>query len=254
MLVEAQADWPRVQLVSEIADPPPAAEWVTADAAELALKTGGRLSIDRRRGVARFAVPRPVADAELVHPYLAPVAAVVSHWNGRLSFHAGAFVAGGGVWALVGEREAGKSSTLAWLALQGHQVVADDVLVVCEGKAYAGPRSIDLRCETAERFGVGEALGMVGARRRWRVSLPGVDAELPLRGWVFLGWGDRLEVGPLPGSRLLGELMRHLTLRIQPTRPRGLLELAMLPAFELRRPRGWESLTETTDRLLELAG
>jgi hypothetical protein len=254
MLMAARPDWPRVQLLSEIADPPPAGEWVNGTAAELALKTGGRLRIDRRQGVARFAVPRLVSDSELVHPYLAPVAAVVSHWYGRLSFHAGAFVAGGGVWALVGDREAGKSSTLAWLALQGHQVVADDVLVVREGNAYAGPRSIDLRRETAERLGVGEALGMVGARPRWRVSLPHVDAELPLRGWVFLGWDDRLEMEPLPGSRLLGELMRHLTLRVQPTCPRALLELAMLPAFELRRPRRWECLTETTDRLLELAG
>jgi hypothetical protein len=254
MLVEARPDWPSVRLISEIADPPPAVERVTADAAELSLKTGGRLSIDRRHGLARFAVPRPVGESELVHPYLAPVAAVMSHWNGRLSFHAGAFVAGGGVWALVGDREAGKSSTLASIALQGHHVVADDVLVIEGGRAYAGPRSIDLRRDTAERLGIGRALGVVGARLRWRVTLPKLDAELPLRGWVFLGWGDRLEVTTLSGSRLLSELMRHLTLRLQPTRPQALLELAKLPAFELRRPRTWGSLTETTERLLALAG
>jgi hypothetical protein len=252
MLVAARPDWPHIRLLSEVADPPVAAEWMNEDRAEVTLRTGGRLSVDRDAGVARFAIPRRLDDEELIHPYLAPVAAVLSHWHGRLSFHAGAFVAGGGVWGLVGDREVGKSSLLAWLALQGHQVVADDVLVLGDGTAYAGPRSIDLRRGTAERFGIGQALGVVGARPRWRVVLPDLESELPFRGWVFLAWGDRVEAEALSGSGRISRLMDNLTLRMAPTEPAALVELATLPAFELRRPRDWALLGETTERLLAL--
>jgi hypothetical protein len=253
MLVDARPRWPQLRLVSEVDDPPVAAEAVTDDHAELILKTGGRLTLDRSRGLARYAVPRRLSPEELVHPFLAPAAAVVSHWMRRLSFHAGAFVSDDGAWGLVGDREAGKSSTLAWLALGGHDVVADDVLVLEDGSAYAGPRSVDLRKDTAERLGVGSALGVVGSRPRWRVALPAIQSELPFRGWIFLGWGSRLESRRLSGSECLTRLMAHLTLRMPAADPAYLLELATLPAWELRRPRDWRLLDRSSELLLSVA-
>jgi hypothetical protein len=252
MLVAAQPGWPDLRLESELADPPVHPESVTDDHAILRLKTGGRLTLDRRSGVARYSVPRRLTDDDLVHPFLAPAAAVVSHWARRLSFHAGAFVADGGAWAVVGDRGAGKSSTLAWLALNDHDVVADDVLVLDGRSAFAAPRAIDLREETADRFGIGAALGVVGARRRWRVTLPQLAGRLEFRGWTFLGWGDRLQARRIGGAECMRRLIESLTLRMDASNPRSLLDLATLPAWELRRPRDWDRLEEGVECLLGL--
>lgn len=252
MLVEAEPEWPQLRLRSELGDPVVEREDVGADHAVVRLKTGGRLTLERARGVACYSVPRPLSDEELVHPFLAPAAAVMSHWAGRVSLHAGGFVADGGVWAVVGQREAGKSSTLAWLARNGHAVVADDVLVLDGRWAFAGPRAIDLREETAERFGVGAALGVVGTRPRWRVTLPQLPARLPFRGWIFLGWDDRVGARRVGAGECLSQLMASLTLRVDASNPRALLELATLPAWEVRRPRDWDRLEEGIGCLLEL--
>ena len=66
-------------------------------------QNGGEIVLDRGREKATFVVPRRLRTAELVHPLLAPVAAVMAYWLGRESFHASAFVADGRVWALIGE-------------------------------------------------------------------------------------------------------------------------------------------------------
>lgn len=254
MMLPARPGWPRLRIVTQLGDPPVTPEVMTADRAELILKTGGRLVVDRREAVARFTVPRPLSDDELVHPYLAPAAAVTAHWHGRLSFHAGAYVQDGGAWGLVGGRDAGKSSTLAWLSSNGHGVVADDVLVLGASKAYAGPRSIDLRRETAEHLGLGTALGFVGTRERWRVTLPQIAGELPFRGWVFLSWNTTdSQVRRLPGSECLARLMENLGLLVPAADPARLLELATLPAWELARPRDWRRLDDSTACLLSMA-
>ena len=252
MLVDARPEWPRLRIAFELADPPVAKESVGEGHAVLRLKTGGRLVLDRQQGVACYSIPRRLADDELVHPFLAPAAAVVSHWAGRLSFHAGAFVSDGGVWAVVGDREAGKSSTLAWLALSGHEVLADDVLVLEGLAAFAGPRAIDLREETADRFSIGAALGVVGTRQRWRVTLPQLAARMPFRGWIFLSWGNRLHPRRLGAGECMRRLIENLTLRVSASNPEGLLELATLPAWEVERPRDWDRLEEGVECLLEL--
>lgn len=253
LLVEARPDWPPLRLVCEQGEPLATDETVTDQHAELILKTGGRLTVDRRSGTARYAVPRQLSDDELIHPFLAPAAAVVAHWLGRMSLHAGAFVSNGAVWGLVGDREAGKSTTLAYLAMDGHEIVADDVLVLEGGSAYAGPRSIDLRRDCAEHLGVGTARGIVGARRRWRVPLPPIGDHLPFRGWIFLEWSSVLEAQRMSGSECLTRLMKNLTLRMRVADPGALLELASLPAWELRRPRGWPLMRETSECLLSVA-
>lgn len=252
-LVHAQATWPRLGIAVETGEPPATPEVVTGDRAEIILKTGGRLFVDRLEAVARYVVPRPLSDDELVHPFLAPAAAVMAHWLGRLSFHAGAFVTDGGVWGLVGDREAGKSTTLAYMALEGHEVIADDILVLESGMAYAGPRSVDLRRDAAQRLGVGAALGVVGTRSRWRVGLPQVADGLPLRGWIFLGWGAEPRAERLSAAECLTRLVQSIGLRRTGAGAAGLLELATLPAWDFRRPKDWARMGEATERLLAVA-
>jgi hypothetical protein len=251
LLVDAPAAWPELTVARAPASAGPAADRVGPDRAELRLQTGGWVGVDRTPGRAVYHLPREIDDGALAHPYLAPVALISARWLGRESFHAGAFVADGGVWALLGDKEAGKSTALAWLESQGHTVVCDDALILDGMTALAGPRSIDLRAESARRLGIGEPLGTVGARERWRVPLGPVAAELPFRGWVQLAWGDAVAVEPVRGTARLPALIPHRGVRLEPPRPAALLDYAALPHLTWRRPRAWASLGESAERLLD---
>lgn len=254
MMLATAPHWPRLRVLTRLGEPAVTAEVLTGDRIELILKTGGRLLVDRTESVASFTVPRHLSDDELVHPYLAPAAAVMAYWHGRLSFHAGAFLTGDGVWGVVGGREAGKSSALAWLSLHDHGIVTDDILVLDAATAYAGPRSIDLRRETAEHLGVGAGLGFVGTRERWRITLPQIACELPFRGWIFLSWSAtaNADMRRLPSSECMERLIDNLGLRLPLADPARLLQLATLPAWEFSRPRDWDSLTDSMQRMLSV--
>jgi hypothetical protein len=225
---------------------------VDDDRAELRLRSGGQIVIDRREQTVLYRVPHPVREDELVHPYLAPAAAMINRWQGRESIHAGAFAVDGRALGVVGTREAGKSSTLAYLALHGTDVLCDDMVIVDGERPLAGPRSIDLRADAAERLDVGAAIGMTGARERWRLTL-GPTAPARLTGWVFLAWGDEIEARRLPARERIPRIAEERGLRLPPVRPDALLTLAELPAWELSRPRAWESLPQAADLLRELA-
>jgi hypothetical protein len=256
LLVPAAAGWPRLELVRYLDGSPAAGEdRVDESTAQLTLVSGGAVRLDRRRGRAAFHLPRRPADHELVHPYLAPAALVAAHWLGRESFHAGAIVLDGGAWAVLGEKGAGKSSTLGWLAASGHTVLTDDVLVLDGPAALPGPRCVDLREEAAARLGAGEPIGRVGMRERWRLPLAGAPAAVPLRGWVSLAWGAEVAVTPVRGAERLRALARHRGVRLAPTDPAVLVELSALPHWELRRPQRWDAMEAGVTRLLAaLAG
>jgi hypothetical protein len=252
LLVPAEDDWPAFELVNRVEPGPyPDVERVSSTGASLRLQTGGRVEIDREAGRATYVTPRPLGDDDLVHPYLAPVAGVVAWWLGRESFHAGAFVVDGAVYGVLGDRESGKSSTLAWLAGLGYGVICDDLLVIESGDVFVGPRSIDLRADASERLGLGEALGVVGARERWRFVLPQLDGARRLAGWITLEWSDSIEVAPLPASRRVLFLEDNRAVRLPSRNPPGVLELAAAPGWAFRRPKQWESLPEAVERLLE---
>ena len=229
-------------------------EHVDDERAELRLRSGGQIVIDRAAATILYRVPHEVRPDELVHPYLAPAAAVVNRWLGRESVHAGAFAVAGNALGVVGTRESGKSSTLAWLARSGVDVLCDDMLIVDGDTPLAGPRSIDLREDAAKRFEAGDPIGMTGARERWRLRLGATAAQPPrLAGWVFLAWGDDIAARPLKASERIPRIAAERGLRLPPVRPDALLELASLPAWELSRPRDWASLPQAADLLLELA-
>jgi hypothetical protein len=251
LLVPALESWPRLRVRRRVGTGEAKHDWLNEAAAGLKLQNGGEIAVDRRRGEATFVLPRRVGTAEIVHPLLAPVAAVMAYWLDRLSFHAGAFVTGGKAWGIVGERGAGKSTTVARLALDGVPVVCDDMLVVDGLRAHAGPRSVDLRREAAAKLGVGEYLGVVGARERWRLPVGQLVDEPMLGGWIFLAWGERVAVTRMSGAARLARLAGNRGTRLPERNPDALLEVASLPAWELTRPRRWSSLAEGVACLLE---
>jgi hypothetical protein len=253
LLVPADPHWPTFRIRSQLGRPP----WreldvVTDSNAEIRLQTGGEILIEREDGLVVFTTERPVGERELIHPYLAPVAAVAGYWFDRESFHAGAFVEDGAAWGLLGEREAGKSTLLASLALREIAVLSDDMLILDGVVPFAGPRSIDLRATAAEHLGVGEPLGLVGARERWRLQLPPTTGSAALRGWIFPAWGDRVEVSELAPHERIARLGAQRGLRLPARDPGRLIDFAALPAWELRRPRDWDALDAATQLLLDL--
>src|SRR5215207_1935442 len=237
LLIGAPAEWPELTLRTARATERevPAADVVGPASATLPLHGSGWMEIERAGPRVTYHLPQAAAHEELVHPYLAPGAAVLARWLGREAFHAGAVVADGGAWAVLGDRESGKSSTLAWLALNGHPVLADDLVVLNGPDALAGPRCIDLRGDAAARFGAGEPLGVVGTRERWRLVLEPVPARVPLRGWIVLEWADAVAVEPVRGPERLLRLIPHRSVRLEPPAAGALVELASLPLLAFRR-------------------
>jgi hypothetical protein len=252
LLVPARPEWPRFEVMNTIGRIDRVSDRLGEDRAEITLRSGGMLFLDRHEARATFLTPEPMSPDELVHPGLAPIAAVTARWFGRQSFHAGAFATGTDVWGVLAEREGGKSTTLAWLASRGHPIVCDDMLVLDGEDPFVGPRILDLRAEPAERLGLGDYRGQVGLRERWRVQLDEAPAKLRFRGWVFLSWGDDIAVEPIRAGDRLPRLAEHLGLRVPPARPDRLLELATLPGWEFRRPRGWDRFDEAGSRLLDV--
>jgi hypothetical protein len=251
LLSSAEPAWPALTLVRLLDEtPPPPHDRVGESRAELVLRSGGWVELDRSDARATYHLRHHASDGDILHPYLAPVAALAARWLGRESFHAGAVVVDGGAWAVLGDKESGKSSTLAYLALGDHTVLSDDVLVLERGDVFAGPRCVDLRGEPAERLGVGEPLGVVGVRERFRLELGPAPTRVPLRGFVSLEWGSEVSVEPVRGAERLLALIPHRALLLETSTPADLLELSALPFLRLRRPRCWNSLGATVERLL----
>lgn len=192
-------------------------------------------------------VPTPEA---LIHPLLASTAVIASYWAGLPTFHAGAFVLDGAVWAVLGSRGDGKSSSLGWLAQAGYQVLTDDVLVLDGDNALAGPRCLDLREGAAEHFGMGEDLGVVGTRERWRVALSPVEPSVPFRGWVTLAWSEEIAVRPVRPSLRLPVLLKAKGLTNIAGDELRTLDLSARPFFEFSRPRSWTQLDAAMTSLL----
>lgn len=250
LLQPAHPDWPTLTVELESGRPDPVtAYWDDVDA-ELNLHGGGTSVVTRRPLKAVLTMPQPAAPAELVHPFLAATAAVVNRWYGREAFHGGAFIAGGRAWVILGERESGKSSTVACLARKDVPVLCDDLVIVAEdNEVLCGPRCVDLREEAAAQLGVGEYLGFVGSRQRWRYRLPPAPSSAPLGGWILPRWGDRIAVERISGAAKLGLFADHLTLR-GPTRPERLLGLSAFPVVSFIRPQGWTRINTALEQLV----
>jgi hypothetical protein len=250
LLVDAPPHWPALEIILRldaegVDELPPNPQDVT-----LALFEGGhmRLLWDERRVVLTFPA-LPSSDA-LVHPYLASTVAVVNWSLGRETFHAGAVIVGDVAWAILGDRQAGKSTALAWFHAHDMTVVTDDVLAVAGDLALGGPRCVDLRPEASVHFGTGRDLGIVGHRERMRIDLRQCPPEVPLGGWLLLEWGDECSLREVDGATMVRCLLGSLAVNLAPD-PVRILDLAALPARRFCRPRSWATLDESMQHLTD---
>jgi hypothetical protein len=255
-LLRADPAWPSLTILRDGPGshpreraPAPGTVDLDPDGAAIWLSDGDRIELDRAARSVRFATANRFTDRVVLHPYLSLPASVHSHWLGRQALHGGAFRHAGRTWAVLGDKEAGKSSTLARLLLRGHEIVSDDVLILDGADVFSGPRCVDLRSESAAALG-GEDIGVVGSRGRWRLRAADVPAVTRLEGIVHLEWGSTLDTEPLdPGERLAG-LIRHCVVRPEPGTALALLDLASLPTWRLVRPRDLSGLDRSIDALL----
>jgi hypothetical protein len=221
--------------------------------ADLRLVGGGRLRMRRGDERVRFAFPvAPTAD-DLLHPYLAPAAALAQLWSGNEALHAGAFATAAGAVLVLGAKQDGKSTTLAWIARQhGLPVLADDLAVIDDGEVLAGPRCLDLRSDAEidpSRLGDGP---LVRARARRRVPLPGAPDRLRITAVVVLRWGAHTGLDAMPLAERLPALLPQRMFHAQlATDPVAVLRLLAVPMWTLTRPRGSAGLQDGVAALLD---
>ncbi len=208
--------------------------------------------IERGRRRTTLHLKKPLSAEGLVHPYLGSTVVAVAWWQGWRVLHAASVAIDGGVWALLGEREQGKSSTTAWLAANRVAVFSDDVLVLRDGAALAGPRALDLRQPAHEHFAMGRSIGVVGTRERWRHRLDPVEPVLPFAGWVVLEWGQRVAVEAVPVAERFAWLQAAVARPSAPDPVAWLDMVARVPMIRFVRPRRWESLDGAMATLLEV--
>jgi hypothetical protein len=253
-LLDAGIGWPKWEICWEqLAEGDPAVEGMiwSLETAALATQPDGYISIDRRAARTTLHLRNAPSPAALIHPYLSSTCMIANHWLDRAPFHAGSFEFEGMAWGVLGGREMGKSSLLMCLHQRNIPILADDLLVLNGGTAYTGPRCLDLRKGAAGHFEAGAYLGVVGARERWRVTLPPAPSETPFGGWVLLGWADDVTL-PAPSlSNRLAALASNRALTKEGTITNGLLDLLEYPMVIFARPRDWEQMDGATTQLLE---
>lgn len=209
---------------------------------------------DKTHGRVTFHLTRPVSDEILAHPMFASVGVCAAHWRGDTPLHAGGVLLDGRVWAVLGDKQSGKSTTMAECASRGLPVLADDLLVITPGLiAHAGPRAIDLRGSSADRYPQALEVQDSVMRERFRLPLDDAPPTAPLAGVITLAWGDAIGLSPVPVIDRIGLLADAYALWEDAAAPRTLLDLAQLPFFELTRPQELSALPATVDALLTLA-
>jgi hypothetical protein len=251
-LNDVPAEWPLLRVeerAAEGGDPFDRVD-IGPDRAIVPLLGDVLLTVEREPAKATYWTPRRLGRESILHPYLAPAAAIASWWIGRETFHGGGLILRDGVWAILGDKGSGKSSLLAWFASQGHGVLTDDALVVEKGRTYVGPRSIDLRNVPERLHSAAEFVGVIGDRERWRIRLPHAPATLELRGWVILEWAEDVRVGSVAADTLFEHLISQRMVLLRPPDPVRLLEHATLPGFRLRRPKRWDAVERGAEALL----
>jgi hypothetical protein len=246
-LAAGQPDWPLVSVGRHAALAPDDARGVTH---ELLGDCTVRLGRDPLQ--ADFACARELRDEELGHPLLSFVSATLARWIGREAVHAGAVLAHGGAWAVVADRGGGKSTTLAALARSGWPVLSDDLLVIEDGAAFRGPRSVDLRASGAQMVG-GPTRPVRGTRHR--LALGPAAARAPLAGLIFLEWGGAAGTRPASPAERMRRLAEQRVGSAQADRaPELALGLAALPGHVVTRPRGLPGLEATLAAIAGVAG
>lgn len=225
---------------------------IREDDAVLPLLLGGHLVANRPATTATFTgTPKPDSQY-LAHPGLASVGAIFSHWHGRLAFHGGGVIAGNAAYGVLGDREAGKSTTLASLAVEGRNILSDDLLVLDHGQALRGPRTIDLRPDAAAHVPADLYPVRNDARRRMLLSY--VPERVPLAGWIVLSTSESVSVQAVEPRDRLGVLAGQLAIRVAPSSPEDFLIAASAPMWRVTRTRDWRQTPELLSAIGDLIG
>lgn len=244
--------WPELTLEPRLEATPPGMRDHIGEHDAAIQTPAAQLLLDRAGMLVVVRAEQPVPVTDLVHPCLWPAAAVFARWTGSETFHAGAFIdPAGDAWAVLGDRETGKSTLLAMLARAGRPVLVDDLLVMQDGECFSGPRSIDLRPETVHGLDLTEETAPVRSTQRLRLFLDPIEGRMPLRGFIYPAWGDDASVQPVVPAEHLGLLTHHRRVAVLGANVEQLLNLAALPAVRFTRPRAWNAASEACDQLLE---
>lgn len=213
------------------------------------------LHVDRASRVATLVTEDPPGVGELVHPCFTRAATAFATWQGSLAVHAGAVATPQGAWGVAGETRAGKSTLLAAMALAGHTVLVDDLLVVsADGEVFGGPRCVDLRTPAPEALGVADRVTPARATGKLRLGLGPSPAQLPLAGWVVLAWGDELRLDALRARERYDLALALRSWLAPPKDPQTLFALTALPVWRLTRPERWDAMQTSVERLAEAIG
>ena len=247
---EPPPSWPRwtvVQAVGPAGDAPGLDVW--DDHARIGMPGVGEFRLDRAARRIELRVGEPWTPEAVLHPGLAPAAAVVAHWMGRATVHAAAVVIDGRVWGLLGEKGAGKSTIAAHLVGLGCALLTDDLLVADRMEGFAGPGAVDLRADVGLELG-GHALGVVGNRERWRAALPIGTLSAPLGGWIQLAWTEEATTcEPVDAPGRLAALDHNTML---PPEGAQLLAMADLPMLRFARRQDASQARTDAARLMEV--
>lgn len=233
----------QVRVVRDFSDVSPADRVEVID-----LLDDGRLALNADASLATYVVGEPPSAHEILHPWLAQAAINRSLALDRLVLHGGLLSTANGAVAVLGDREAGKSTLMAHAAMAGVEVLSDDVVVVDGPHVLTGPRCIDLREPAAARLLTD--LRVVRDGSRWRMALPPAPWRSVLSGVVVLRWGDRLEVTRLPPRARLAELAPHLACAPTPRARARLLPAAEIPVTVIARPRDFGLLDAVLKHVL----
>jgi hypothetical protein len=245
-MLPQNADAPVLEMVAVRADSDLGPSHLDSTSADIALVNGARLRARSAENVIRYSVPSVPSDADLLHPYLAPGAALVWQWRGCEALHSGVFATRAGAVLLFGEKGSGKSTTLAWLAEhRSVSVIADDLAVISSGRVLTGPRCIDLR--------TAPTCSGVAVRDGSRIRIGLAQAPSPLRpaGAAVLSWGEELVIAALSARERLSVLSRQRTYPGLPADHVTLLDLASLPMVSIVRPRDPSALPAVSDAMLD---
>lgn len=178
----------------------------------------------------------PISPEELLHPYLAPMAALCHRWMGRPALHAAAVTRAGTTLVLVAAREQGKTTTAAALSRLGWHLLADDLVVFDGPRVLEGPRTLDLR-PASSHLVVSDGTLVRGGRIR---EVPDV-ADLPesrLGAFLHLEFGDMFSAATLDIASRLELLGPQLYWPGLNDARRDLLDLVAMPHWKICRPKG----------------
>jgi hypothetical protein len=250
------ADWLDWRVSWQASTPPAEPDRFADGVTSLSLGGGwGRVRIERAGRRTLVTSPTKPSSEAFVHPVLSVSALMAARWDGAEPFHGGVFVHRGQAWVALGAREAGKSTTLGAMHRLGIDVASDDLAVVKPGReghrVMTGPRCLDLREGAARTLAMGEFIGFVGNRDRWRVDLPMLAPEHPLGGFLLLEWGRRMSLQLMPAAERLALLAgAYAAVGLTSTDPIRTLDLAALPVLRWTRPRNLADMEHGVATLL----